>query len=838
VVVAAAATVVAVVLTRSRPERTAAAPAAPNSVVAIDARTNRITGQTPVGARPGAIAFAADALWVGNRDDESISRIAGGTLRPQQTISAGGVPSSVVAAGGAVWVAVTSPTSGDISVRRIDVEFGSFDRTVRVSNVDAGSDAALASSAGTLWVAPFTGEVTRVDLASGRVLGQLDPNAAPSAMAVGDGVAWVTDRFADTVTRVDLTGLATPIAVGHLPSAIAIDAGSVWVTDSGDDAVVRIDPQTQAVTATIPVGQAPLGLAVGAGSVWVADSGEGTVMRIDPRTDKVTAKITVGGSPQQVTVSGGRAWVTVDATARPAAAAVAGGTARLVSQEDVDSLDPALAYDGLSWQLLYATCAKLLNYPDLPGPTGTVLVPEVAQSLPVRSPDGTQYVFTIRKGFRFSPPSNAAVSAQTVKDTIERALSPGMRTPQSPPTSEEFADIVGEPAFTAGKAAHISGVIAAGYTLTIRLRAPAPDLLARLAQPFFCLVPSNTPVDPRGVRLIPSAGPYYVTSYLPGQGVVLHRNPNYHGDRPHRLGRIEVTVGVSAARAISEVEAGQADYVVDKVIQDPTTAQTLAQRYGPASPAAKAGHQQYFVHPTPGLDFFTFNTHRGPFTDVRLRQAVNYAIDRTALARFGDQGLPEHPTDDYLPPGMPGAAGAHIYPLTPDLAAARRLVRGHAGQTVVLYTFAVPRGREEAQIVSGDLAAIGLRVVVKTFSPGILFAKYATPGEPFDIGLIGWTADYLDPDNFLDLVLERGTSIPGFDNPKYRAEIAAATALSGPARFLAFRRIDADLIRNGAPWAAFSNPSSHELFSARMGCQSYGAFGLDLAALCIRHPAR
>ena len=99
--------------------------------------------------------------------------------------------------------------------------------------------------------------------------------------------------------------------------------------------------------------------------------------------------------------------------------------------------------------------------------------PEAAQSLPTRSADGKRYTFTIRGGFRFSPPSNEAVTAQTFKHTIERTLNPRMRSP----LASQFADIVGARAFMAGKAAHITGVIARGSTLTIRLTAPAPSLL-------------------------------------------------------------------------------------------------------------------------------------------------------------------------------------------------------------------------------------------------------------------------------------------------------------------------------------------------------------------------
>ena len=511
------------------------------------------------------------------------------------------------------------------------------------------------------------------------------------------------------------------------------------------------------------------------------------------------------------------------------------GTARLDSSSDVDHMDPALAYFPLSWQLLCATCAKLLNYPDRAGLAGSQLVPEVAQSLPTRSPDGKSYTFTIRKGFRFSPPSNEPVTAQTFKDTIERTLNPAMKSP----AASESTDIVGARAFMAGRAAHIVGVIARGNTLTIRLTAAAPDLMARLAEPFFCAVPSDTPVDPQGVRVIPSAGPYRVASYTPGQSIVLTRNPNYHGSRPHRLARIELRVEILGQRAIAQVEAGTADYAVDGEI-DSSDAAMLAARYGPGSPAARSGHQQYFVSPEPETDFFALNTRRPLFADVRLRQAVSYAIDRAALARLGDAfaPLPEGPTDHYLPPGIPGYSNVHIYPLTPDLTKARQLAQRHSGATAVLYTCERQTCAQQAQIIKADLAAIGLRVVVKAFQGPTLFAKLATPGEPFDIAHSNWTADYPDPEGVLSPLFEDSSNLPPFDDPSYRAKLAAAARLTGPERYLTYARLDADLVRNAAPLLAYGNASTHELFSARMGCQTYGVYGTDLAALCIKNRTR
>jgi ABC-type transport system substrate-binding protein len=360
-----------------------------------------------------------------------------------------------------------------------------------------------------------------------------------------------------------------------------------------------------------------------------------------------------------------------------------------------------------------------------------------------------------------------------------------------------------------------------------------------------CAVPPDTPLDPNGVRTIPSAGPYYVASYTPGQGVVLDRNPNYEGSRPHALSQIQLAVGVTAGRSVAEVETGTADYATLEGASPssaPVTgglqalASQLAARYGPGSPAASKGRQQYFVNPLLQVDFFALNTHRPLFRNTRTRQAVNYAVDRRALAQLGnpDTPLPEHPTDHYLPPGMPGYRDIPIYPLTPDLAKAKLLAQGHGG-TAVLYTCEQATCEQEAQIVKADLAPIGITVEVKTFPWNTLVARVARPGEPFDIAFFGgWEPDYLDPLAMLTEMTENSSVAPPFDNPRYLHQLAAAAKLSGPPRYLAFGQLDVDVSRDDAPLIAYGNLSSSDFFSPRVGCQTFGPYGTDLAALCLK----
>ena len=223
-----------------------------------------------------------------------------------------------------------------------------------------------------------------------------------------------------------------------------------------------------------------------------------------------------------------------------------GGTLRVnVTGTDLGSLDPAINYDTDGGQLLYATCAKLVNYPDLPAPRGSVVEPEVASGMPTVSRDGRTYTFRVSSEFRFS--NGAPVRAADFEYTIRRVLDPRMHSPAVP----FLRDLV--------------VYRASGDTLTLRLSRPAPDLLARLAMGFFCVVPEGTPIVGRGLDTIPSAGPYYVAARTPGLSVTLKRNPHYSGPRPHHVDEIDISVFRDGYGSVREIETGDADYDIHGV---------------------------------------------------------------------------------------------------------------------------------------------------------------------------------------------------------------------------------------------------------------------------------
>jgi ABC-type oligopeptide transport system substrate-binding subunit len=538
--------------------------------------------------------------------------------------------------------------------------------------------------------------------------------------------------------------------------------------------------------------------------------------------------VQIGGSPQSLAVGAGRVWASVQT---PTPAQPSGGTAVVSVPAFVTSLDPAVAFNGAASSLEYATCATLLNYPDEAGPAGRHLVPDAARSLPTVSKDGRTYTFTIRPGMRFSPPSNQPVTAQTFKHAIERSLSPHVSPP--PPTGLLFLDdLVGVRAYVAGKARHVAGIDAHGDRLTIHLTGRAPDLPARLTTPLFCAVPTDTPMRPVSGP-IPSAGPYYVAESTAGRSYVLLRNPNYHGDRPHRLQRIEVVV--AAPHPVAQVEASKLDYAFGASIPAAEGAR-LERLYGPHSAAARHGRQRYFRSLGLEVDYMNLNTRRPLFADARMRRAVAYAVDRRALAATGGAfGTAAAPAEMSLPPGVPGFRDAHPYPLVPDLATARRLA-GSGHHEAELYCVLEGGGPKAAQIVKNNLAAIGIEVHIHCMRGDQFYSRLFRRNEPWDIDIESYGADYNDPGEFINgIATDNAFNFSHYHDPKLSRRIRAASRLSGIARAQAYADLDLTLTRDVVPWVDFANGIGQDFFSARIGCRlNQPVRGIDLAALCIR----
>ena len=335
-------------------------------------------------------------------------------------------------------------------------------------------------------------------------------------------------------------------------------------------------------------------------------------------------------------------------------------------------------------------------------------------------------------------------------------------------------------------------------------------------------------------------------SYTPRRQLILERNPNYHGDRPHHLNRFVFTIGVDPSRSVSEIEADKADYASSG--RPPTAAARLAAEYGPGSKAARAGHQQYFASAANSARFLHMNASRPLFASARLRRAVNYAIDRQALVAqerrfpfpvFGGGG---QPIGDYIPPSSAGARDFDLYPLTPDLKKAKRLAGHTHAAAASFYTASqLSSWPQEAEIIRRNLRPLGIDVEVKEFPVGEFFQRISRPGAPFDLAVVGWGFGSTDPANWLGtfdgsaIIANNNNNFSHFDDPAFDRELHATERLSGAKRYLAFSRLAYRLERDEAPAAAIATGTSQDFFSARIGCQVYQpVYGMDLAALCLR----
>jgi len=507
-----------------------------------------------------------------------------------------------------------------------------------------------------------------------------------------------------------------------------------------------------------------------------------------------------------------------------------GGTLNVDFFTDVDYTDPALDYLSTGWELEYATCLKLMNYPDANGAKGSQLQPEAAAGFPKVSNNGKTYDFTVNASFtKFS--NGAAVGPANFAYAFNRDANPKMQSPSTP----FLSDIVGAKAVIDGKASSISGVKVNGKHLVVNLTQASPDFLARIAMPFFCAIPTNLPINANGVETLPAAGPYYIADRTPNKSIVVKRNPNYKGKRPHNVNQIVYTIGNSQEAIRLRTESGATD-IADAVLPSAAYAE-LAQKYG-------INKGQFWVKPQLTVSYLAMNNEQALFKgNTKLRRAVNYAIDRKAILNQSGY-LAGKRTDQILPPGMAGFRDADIYPLkAPNFNFAKKLAAGNTRNgKMVYYTSNTAASAAVAQIVQFDLKQIGLDVEIKQFARAVQIQKEGTRGEPFDMTSEGWIADYADPFDFINILLSgdslhesNNNNVAYFNDPAYNKKMLAAAKLSGAARYSTYGALDVDISKNAAPWAARANNNDRILVSKRVGCFTFNAiYSIDLAAACIK----
>jgi peptide/nickel transport system substrate-binding protein len=484
-----------------------------------------------------------------------------------------------------------------------------------------------------------------------------------------------------------------------------------------------------------------------------------------------------------------------------------------VGASDVDYSDPALAYGALSWQIEFETCAMLINYSDVNGPVngnaGTELTPDTAAGMPAISRDGKTYTFTVRPGVKFN--DGTPVTAQSFKAAFDRDANPQMNSP----VTAFVTDIVGWNAVINKRATSVSGVIAKGNKLTIHLTEKDGGMLDKLAMPFFCAIePSKTPVDPAGVTTLPGAGPYYIASRTVGKQLVLQRNPNYKGLRPHRSDTIVITMDTNPQQTYLQVSNGT--YAADpSALDNPSAAAQLAKQYG-------INKGRFFVHALPETDYVALNSSRPTFANAAVRRAVNYAIDRPALLRVrGFEGGKR--TSAILPPSLAGGVNdPRLYPIKgADPGKAKQVDGGKCGNVTLWYQTG-PVGTPQSGILSYNLQQMGCNVTLRPFQGYAIYNAAGVKGADYDAVIVGWYQDYADGYDFFHILLDGRTihassnnNLSYFNSPDINKQIDAANALTGTARTKAWGKLDAFTMSHLAPWAPIDNRNLRDFVGPR-----------------------
>ena len=487
-----------------------------------------------------------------------------------------------------------------------------------------------------------------------------------------------------------------------------------------------------------------------------------------------------------------------------------GGDIIVTYKDDIATLDPAVGYDWVNWSMIKSLYSRLMDYePGTPN-----LVPSIAESFTV-SPDGPTYTFKLRPSVKFS--NGRAVVASDVKYSIERAVDPKTQGPGA----GFFGAIQGFEAVTGGSATTLSGIATPDdATVVFTLSRPDATFLHVLAINFASVVPKEA-VEAAGGdfgKKPVGSGTFILKDWTIGQQLVFERNPDYFvKDMPH-IDKFTVEVGQEPLVALLRLQKGEVDIAGDGV---PPAKFLEIKNSADGAQMIVDGAQLH-------TGYVTMNTKIKPFDDVKVRQAVNMAINKDRITRILNGRAT--PANQPLPPLMPGydkAFTGYSY----DVAKAKALLAeaGHAdGFETVLYSTNTDPQPRIAQAIQQDLAAIGIKAEVRALAQSNVIAAGGTEGEAPMIwsGGMAWIADFPDASNFYGPILGCAGAVPGgwnwswYCNKELDARAIAADSMSDPAkaaeRTAAWGKVFTDIMAD-APWVPVINERRVVAKSTRMG---------------------
>ena len=466
----------------------------------------------------------------------------------------------------------------------------------------------------------------------------------------------------------------------------------------------------------------------------------------------------------------------------------AGNTTRLVHlYVDPPTLDPHLTTDATSARIIVEVFGGLVTIdPDLN------IVADLAESWDI-SEDGRVYTFRIRPDAKFH--DGKPVTAHDVVWSLERVTNP---LTESPVADQYLGDIVGVKEKLAGDATTISGVrFIDELTVELTIDDAKSYFLAKLTYPTgFVLDQDNVEDNPRTWFREPNGtGPFRLDEYVVGETLVLARNEHFHLGPP-KLEEVEFILSGGTSLLMYENDeihvagVGLAD--LDR-LNDPNNDLYPELRTAPASFS---------------VNYIGLNVNEPPLDDVKVRQALNFAIDKQEIASIVLGDL-VRPADGILPPDFPGydeAVSGYEF----DPARARQLLEeskyGNDLENLPPITITTPGS-------FGANVSLDMEVILQMWERNLgitaefqqtefaTFLKDLHKGR-FQMFDIGWIADYPDPENFLDILFhsESTNNHTHYSNPDVDDLLMQARVETDTTRRYALYNEAEQMILNDAPW--------------------------------------
>lgn len=488
-----------------------------------------------------------------------------------------------------------------------------------------------------------------------------------------------------------------------------------------------------------------------------------------------------------------------------------GGAATITFNNDLTTLDPQVGYDWQNWSVIKSIFDGLMDYK----PGTTELEPDLAESYTV-SDDGLTYTFKLRDGVKFH--NGRVMTSADVKYSFERAVNPATQSPGG----GYFGMIGGYDDVAGGKVTTLSGIETPDdKTVIFKLSRPDATFLHLMAINFGYIVPKEE-VEKAGAdwgKKPVGTGAFKFVEWVPGQNIKLERNKDYYRAGVPYLDNIVFEFGQDPTVAVLRLKKGEIDIVGDgvppaqftEIMGDPANKDLIAE-----------GNQLH-------TGYVTMNVTQAPFDNLKVRQAVNMAINKDRIVRLINNRAA--PASQALPPAMPGYNPdnkGYAY----DLDGAKKLLAeaGVGEITTELYTMNVDPNPRIAQAIQQDLAAVGIKAEIRSLAQAEVIAAGGTGKAPMIwSGGMAWIADFPDPANFYYGILGCAGAVDGgwnwsrYCNKELDARAGNADAMvkddQSAARITEWKAIFDDVLKD-APWAPIFNEKRFTYHSARLGGDS------------------